>query len=226
LGFLGIFRGSAVRLTFRDCEVDFGTREAFRNRRGVHLSPKAFQLLELLAARRPEAVPKAMIHERVWPGSFVSEATVASVVAEIRSALGDTDRGAPLVRTVHGFGYAFSAEARETEGPAPEEPSPEWRVVWGDNEVALLPGENLVGRDHRCAIRLDLESVSRRHSRIALSREGASLEDLQSKNGTFLNGLRVDAARALSDGDEIRVGAARLRVRRRPLSATTKTEAI
>lgn len=215
-----------MRLTFRDCEVDFGTREAFRGERPIHLSPKAFLLLELLAARRPEAVPKAAIHERVWPGSFVSEATVASVVAEIRSSLGDTDRGEPIVRTVHGFGYAFSAAAREIEGAPAEEPSAEWHVVWGGNELALCASENLIGRDHHCAVRLDLESVSRRHSRISVSAEGARLEDLKSKNGTFLNGVRVDAARPLADGDEIRVGAARLRVRRRSPSATTKTEAL
>ncbi|MFN2632052.1 MAG: FHA domain-containing protein [Thermoanaerobaculia bacterium] len=208
-----------MRLTFGDCEVDFGTREAFRKRRLVHLSPKAFLLLELLVQRRPEAVPKLEIHEKIWPATFVSEATLASLIAEIRAALGPA-----LIRTVHGFGYAFQEDERGQVRVASSEEDTEWRIASSDQEVALREGENLFGRDPRAVVRLDFESVSRRHARVVVSPSGATLEDLKSKNGTFLNGKRIRQAELLGEGDEIRLGSAKLRVIQHQSSPPTKTQ--
>jgi TolB-like protein/cytochrome c-type biogenesis protein CcmH/NrfG len=61
---------------------------------------------------------KSEIHERLWPQTFVSEATLASVVSELRAALGDDPKTPRFVRTVHGHGYAFSGSAAEEEAPA------------------------------------------------------------------------------------------------------------
>jgi DNA-binding winged helix-turn-helix (wHTH) protein len=78
-----------VRVAFGDCTLDSETRELFRNERPAHLSPKAFRLLELLLEGRPRALSKAEIHQKIWPEAFVSEATLASLIAEIREAIGD-----------------------------------------------------------------------------------------------------------------------------------------
>jgi DNA-binding winged helix-turn-helix (wHTH) protein len=58
----------------------------------VHLSPKAYELLHLLVDTRPRALAKSEIHERLWPSTFVSEATLASLVTELREALGERGR--------------------------------------------------------------------------------------------------------------------------------------
>src|SRR5262249_53998223 len=112
-GFLGDSLGSAMRAVFADCTFDGETRELFRGGRPVHLSPKAFRLLELLLESRPRALSKAEIHEKIWPEAFVSEATLASLVAEIREAIGEDGKDARHIRTVHGFGYSFAGEAAE-----------------------------------------------------------------------------------------------------------------
>ena len=85
----------------------------FRGTGEVRLSPKAFELLTLLVEARPRALSKTELLERVWPGVFVSEDSLAKVVTEIRQALGDRKRPPRIVRTVHRYGYAFAAEVEE-----------------------------------------------------------------------------------------------------------------
>ena len=74
---------------------------------------KAFQFLELLVEYRPKAVSKEVIHKRLWPGTFVSDGTVTSLLAEVREAIGDDAHESRFVRTVHRFGYAFSGAAQD-----------------------------------------------------------------------------------------------------------------
>lgn len=96
-----------MRLCFGDCVLDFGNREVFRGETLVRLSPKAFQLLELLATNRPNAVAKDKIHESLWPGSFVVDGNLANLIRELREAVGDDARQPRVIRTVQRYGYAF-----------------------------------------------------------------------------------------------------------------------
>src|SRR3954452_3721184 len=112
-----------VVLRFADCTVDIGARRLTRRSREVHLSPKAMELLIALLERRGDAFPKDALLERVWPGVFVSDASLARVVSELRDAIGDSARQWHVLRTVHGFGYAFDAEVVE------EQPTPRARTV-------------------------------------------------------------------------------------------------
>ena len=57
--------------------------------------------------------------------------------------------------------------------------------------MQLLEGENVIGRDPDAALWIDHASVSRRHARIVIGGGKATLEDLESKNGTFLNGKSI-----------------------------------
>jgi hypothetical protein len=66
----------------------------------------------------------------------------------------------------------------------------------------------VVGRDRDCDIIIPMRQVSRRHSQISPALDGAILEDLGSKNGTYLNGSLVDKPMPLSDGDEIQISLA------------------
>ena len=205
-----------MRLRFGDCVFDADTRELFRGDRPAALSPKAFALLELLIAARPSAVTRADIHARLWPGIHVTEANLANLVVELRAALGDDARTPRIIRTVPRYGYAFQAVARPA--PRPRDEAADgigsiYRLIWGRREIALEEGENLIGRDRDAVVWIDDESVSRRHARIAVRPDGATLEDLGSKNGTYLDGKKIRGSVALSHRDKMKVGPATLVLR-------------
>ncbi|HEY1249713.1 MAG TPA: FHA domain-containing protein [Thermoanaerobaculia bacterium] len=199
-----------MRLGFEGCVFDSDTRQVSRDGRLVGLSPKAFSLLELLIRDRPKAISKEEIHRHLWPGTHVSEASLANIVMELRAELGDRARDPRIVRTVARFGYAFCADAAElAAGAAPKARAADgmYRLIWGRREIALSPGENRIGRDREAVVWIDDSSVSRRHARIVIDDRGtATLEDLGSKNGTFLKGRRIRGATALSDKDALTVG--------------------
>jgi WD40 repeat protein/DNA-binding winged helix-turn-helix (wHTH) protein len=103
---------------FGDFELDQERRQLLRSGEPVPLEPKAYELLNLLLERRPRALSRAQIRDGIWPRTFVSESTLAVVVNGIRQALEDDARQPRFIRTVHGFGYAFCGEARESgDGP-------------------------------------------------------------------------------------------------------------
>lgn len=197
-----------MRLVFGECEFDSGRRVLLRHGSARPLSPKAFQLLELLLDRRPEAVAKTELLERLWPETFVTDASLHNVVAEIRAALGDAPRAARYIRTVPRYGYAFHGDARVVAPPAevsrPADAGP--RLFMGEQEWPLAEGSNLIGRDRDCAMRIDSATLSRHHARITVMNGEVTVEDLGSKNGTHVNGRRVDQPVALEDGDELQVG--------------------
>jgi hypothetical protein len=66
--------------------------------------------------------------------------------------------------------------------------------------------ETAIGRDLGNAIRLDSGYVSKRHAVVRLGQQGYTITDLNSSNGTLVNGQRVGLA-MLKDGDRIELGA-------------------
>jgi len=213
-----------MRLSFGQFVLDRSTRQLRCRGEERHLEPKAFDLLDLLLSRRPEAVSRSEIQQHLWPDTFVSESSVTGLVAQIRQALGDNRKRPGLIRTVHGFGYAFSGDA---SADAPREPPRGGRaswVIWEEEVYPLRPGENLLGRDEDVAVRIDAPGVSRQHARIVLAAGEATLEDLGSKNGTFLGEQRLERPAALSDGDTFRLGRQLLVFRSSRRLASTLTE--
>jgi DNA-binding winged helix-turn-helix (wHTH) protein len=105
-----------MKVQFADCALDVGARRILRKDREVHFSPKAFELLVVLVERRGDAVSKAELLERVWPNVFVSDASLARVVTELRDAIGDERR--EMIRTVHG---PFTLIFRIPRGPVSTE---------------------------------------------------------------------------------------------------------
>jgi DNA-binding winged helix-turn-helix (wHTH) protein len=223
--FLGDFLGTARRVSFGPFTLDGDTRQLLRgpDEQQVHLSPKAYELLSVLVATRPRAVAKGELHERLWPSTFVSEATLASLVGELRDALGERGRDALFIRTVHGFGYAFSGTAHEI-GDREVTPIRHW-IVCGGREKALAEGEHLIGRDPDVAIALNSPTVSRHHARIVIAGDATTLEDLGSKNGTYLRGQVLASPTRLADGDRIRIGAFELTFRTVTGIGSTETQA-
>ena len=196
-----------MALAFGDFSLDLERRQLLRSGKEVHLSPKALQLLELLVAERPRALAKAEIRDRLWPRTFVSESSLTGLVTTLRSALRDSARDPRYLRTVHGLGYAFCGVVTDD---APRRRSARrglhFRLTWEGGDVSLTEGENVLGRVEDAAAWIESASVSRRHARILISEGKARLEDLGSKNGTFLNGRKIASAVALADDDEIRLG--------------------
>ena len=215
-----------MRVTFDRFTFDSTTRELLDGSARVHLSPKAFDLLHLLIAHRPAVVGKTAIFDRVWHDTFVSEANLSVVIAEIRQALGEDSKQPRFVRTVHRVGYAFSGEAREVTVGASPEAGPLCWLVRDDRAITLGPGEHVIGRDPRCAVWVDASGVSRRHARIDVDGRGASIIDLDSSNGTFVSGRRLAAAHQLSDGERIELGAATLTFRAWADAAAARTERV
>jgi hypothetical protein len=177
--------------------------------------------LELLLERRPAAVSKQEIRDRLWPDTFVSDSTLSSLAAQVRRALGRD--GAAHVRTVHGFGYAFDGEAKE-EAPRRRPVSVAAHLTWNRRSIVLLDGENVIGRDPDLAVRIDAPGVSRRHARILAEDGRFTLEDLGSKNGTYLGDQRLWSPAELADGDEFRLGQTLLVFRVLREGAPTATE--
>ena len=81
-----------MRVSFGRFTFDSDTRELLDEGHRLHVSPKAFDVLQVLLERRPKVVSKAELHDRVWAGAFVGDANVSVTVAEIRQALEQTRR--------------------------------------------------------------------------------------------------------------------------------------
>lgn len=211
-------------MRFGPFTLDERARQLLRGTQPVHLSPKAFDLLAMLMQRRPEALAKAEIHERLWHDTFVSDVNLAVLVAEIRAALGEDARHSRFVRTVHCFGYAFSGTVDDVERfrALPSGVATCW-LTWGRERAPLVRGENLVGRDPAADVRIDAVGVSRRHAMIVVADDEVTLHDLSSKNGTYIDDIRVTSPVPLTDGAEIRVGPAPACFRRHAVVASTQT---
>ena len=195
-----------MRLRFRDLLFDLGTRSLTRGTRPVPLSPKAFRLLEVLVVRRPDAVSHEELRRTLWSDAANGGTTLARLVSEVRSALGDDDDAQPIVRTVHRFGYAFAEVAAEDERATL--PVGRYAVRWGSQLVPLGDGENFVGRALDGVIAVPSSKASRRHARIVVSPGKAVIEDLGSRNGTRVNDAVIDRPVELKNGDRIGVGPA------------------
>ena len=192
-------------IRFDAFDFDVTTRRLRRGAENIHLSPKAFDLLAVLVEAVPRVVPKRELHERLWPGGLVADATLVALIKHLRQALGDRDRRPPLIRTVHRVGYALEAATAHAERAAPQV-LVRWLML-GQRRVALSAGDNLVGRDAAAQVLVDDPVVSRQHARIVVTDSGTRIEDLGSKNGTFVDGLRLsDSAVLLRDGSRVGFG--------------------
>jgi len=196
-----------VTFQFGPYSLNSDTRQLLADGAEVHLSPKAFALLLLLIENRDRAMSKAELQDRLWPSTFIGETNLATLAAEIRRALGDAARGSAYVRTVHRYGYRFVATvSMPAPGPARPAGGPRMYVRTADRQFPLSDGTTTIGRGSDASIQIDAAGVSRHHARILVADGRASIEDLGSKNGTFVGGDRLESARWLADGDEIRVG--------------------
>jgi DNA-binding winged helix-turn-helix (wHTH) protein len=191
--------------------VDVGARVVRREGIEVHLAPKAFDLLLMLVTNQPNAVPHQQLHAALWPGVHVSETSLAALVTQLRKALGDNSDDGRVIRTLHRVGYAFIGDA-VVAAPAPVTGAPVCRLLWRRESIDVRAGESVIGRDRGCAVHIDADSVSRHHARLTVTGREVSIEDLGSKNGTWVAGERIDGIMPLVDGASFRVGSENIRL--------------
>jgi DNA-binding winged helix-turn-helix (wHTH) protein len=199
-------------ISFGEFTLDRRRRQLLRKSKPIHLTPKALALLTLLVERSPNAVSKPEIHARVWPNTSVSDVNLFTLVFEVRSALNDTRRQR-FIRTVWGYGYSFNGDFSVTSGLSDPTGRPHARLLWSDREIALKGGENILGRTEEAIAWIEDGSVSRHHARIVVQDGDAVLEDLGSRNGTQIDGKRIDRPTLLHDGARIHLGSFELTFR-------------
>ena len=192
---------------------DPAQRRLLQGRTVVALSPKAFDLLELLLTAAPAVVSKPRIVERLWPNTYVGEGSLYNVVSELRRALG----GEGAVRTSPRFGYSLAIPLQRPRADA------FYRLRYAAGTFVLGPGENLLGRSDDATVVIDGAGISRIHARVVVDGQTATIEDLGSKNGTFVAGKRVGEPTPLADGDSIHLGDTMLSIEYCCRSATTRT---
>jgi DNA-binding winged helix-turn-helix (wHTH) protein len=206
-----------VRVRFGPFTLDTAQRQLLRANKPLQLSPKAFTLLDALARNGPRALSKEEIQQILWPDAFVEEGSLHNLVSEIRRVLGDRNR--KLLRTVPRFGYALELPPRRDESDLSR-----FCLVLGETILPLRIGENVLGRGVDADVPVELSGVSRYHARIIVTMDSARIEDLDSKNGTFVGTKRVVDSAPLQDGDKILLGRVLLTFRTDRRRASTITE--
>jgi DNA-binding winged helix-turn-helix (wHTH) protein len=201
------------------------SRRLFRGQGEVPLTHKARELLVVFLQNPDRLMTHEDLIEKVWPTVAITDDAVRFQISELRKALGLEAES--YLRTVPREGYRWEEPVRSgsdsgkraalTSGIA-------CRLILDTREVALEAGENVIGRDQDAVLWIDHTGVSRHHARIVVSDDGATIEDLGSKNGTYVKGKRIARTSALSDGDEIRIGPAKMIFRALFAGASTQTE--
>ena len=149
---------------------------------------------------------RAELHNHLWPTSFVQDTNLASLVAEVRRALRDDADDPKFVRTLQRFGYWFIGVLHENAVEGRPARQVRYWLIWDTRQIALSDGENVIGRAPDATAWIDALGVSRTHARITVSDQHATIEDLGSKNGTFVHDQRITKPCRLADGDQIRLG--------------------
>ena len=216
--------GSSVTYRFDHFSVDTRTRRLLSGDDEIHVSPKAFELLSVLVENRRQAMSKTDLQQKLWPDTYVAETNLAGLIVELRRALGDSAEAPRYIRTMHRFGYWFIGEILGNAArAASERRAVKYWLMWDTRQIALEDGENVIGRAPDAGIWIDAPGVSRHHARIVLEGRDAVLEDLGSKNGTYVRGRRVSAPSRLTDGDQIRLGSVVVTFRIPPPAGSTET---
>ena len=195
----------------------------------IPLTHKSRELLLLFLHNPGRLLTRGEIVEKVWPDVAVTDDALRFQVVELRKAFGT--KGKAFIQTVRREGYRWETDVKaaankpigSTAADGSVRPRARYRLMLDAHEVQLIEGDNLIGRDPDGTVWIDHPSVSRRHARILIGDGKARLEDLDSKNGTFVGGKRIQKKTPLSDGDEIRIGPETM-VFREMSPGTTRTE--
>ena len=209
-----------TRHLFGDFVLDTRSGELLRDGQRVPLRRKCFELLVYMTQESGALLSKERLLRDVWRDVIVEEATLSKTVAELRDALGDEAAKPAIIQTVRSRGYRFALPVRSEELAPPSASSAAVRLLYGTIDHPLPDGEHLIGRDEHVKIVLHTPLASRHHARVHVEGTLVIIEDVGSKNGTFVNGERIDQPRVLTLGDKIEIGGETL-ILWSPATATT-----
>jgi len=102
-----------VGVRFGDCELSVERIELRRAGKIVGMEPQVFDVLAYLLRHHERVVPKTELLDQIWGDRFVSESALSSRIKSARRAVGDTGRDQRIIKTIHGRGYRFVADAIE-----------------------------------------------------------------------------------------------------------------
>lgn len=197
-----------------------------RDGRELRLRPRAMDVLVHLAAAAGALASKQELIEAVWRCEHVSDHALTQVIAELRKAFGDSARSPAFIENIPRRGYRLVAAVTPVAAPAPgpQEAVLPFKLQSADGEHPLGQGSHVIGRSGDADIPIDRTEVSRCHARIVVHGTTATIEDLGSKNGTYLNGARLERPTVLANGDEIWIGRSVARFRFLIVGDPTMTE--
>lgn len=210
---------------FGEFDLDIAGYTLWRAGERIKLEKIPMEVLILLVGSAGALVERRKIKASLWGSDVFVEhdSAINTAIRKIRQALRDDAEKPRFVETVVGKGYRFIAPVarpippphvsgkNETEiaplsAGAQRLAFPNYCVTRGRQTFTLDIGENLLGRDPDARVYVDHPSVSRRHAQISIRLNRAILEDLKSRNGTFLEGRRIDAPTEIHHGAIIGLG--------------------
>ena len=199
---------STVR--FGEFEFDPGAGDLRRLGHRIAIQEQPTKVLEMLIARAGELVTRQELCQRLWPEAFVDfDNGLNNAISRLRAALDDSATVPRFIETQGRRGYRFIAVIERGRGTAAASRVRAW-LIGERGRVALKAGENILGRRAPDVLELASSTVSRHHARITIGDE-ALIEDMGSKNGTFVEEQPVTSPVRLADGDRVRLGSLTLR---------------
>lgn len=208
-------------IKFAEFELDLAAYVLRRPHGPLRLEKLPMEVLILLVQRAGTLVQRSEIQAMLWrPDVYVEhDSAINTAIRKIRRTLGDDAENPRFVETVVGKGYRFIARVESDGNPQAQStasharPSARWQHVFpsyavtrGKQEFILEAGETVFGREPTAGVYVDHPSVSRRHACISIGSQGAVLEDLKSRNGTFVNGRRIEGPTKIDHGVLIGLG--------------------
>jgi DNA-binding winged helix-turn-helix (wHTH) protein len=172
----------------------------------VHVRPKLMDLLVFLAQHAGQVVSKEDTLTGVWAKPFMGESVLSGLVAELRAIFNDDARRPRFIETVPKRGYRLVAPVDPEDDDTADAADIACVLLVGGRRIPLGEGTHIIGRAPDVAVRIDSTEISRHHAQIVVHEGRAMIEDLGSKNGTFVAKDRVAEPRVLRDGDQLRVG--------------------
>lgn len=222
---------------FAEFELDLAAYALRKGGERVRLEKMPMEVLIRLVRADGALVERGEIRAALWGSDVFVEhdAAINTAVRKIRQALGDDPEKPRFVETVVGKGYRFvaSVESVQSRGQgqgnaiasaraAERRTFPSYSMTRGADEFILETGVTVLGRDPSVGVYVEHPSVSRHHARITIEGDEAVLEDLKSRNGTFLDGRRIDAPTRIHRGAVIGLGAITLTFRVLSAPASTR----
>ena len=188
---------------FGSCTLDTNSRELREGERVIAADPRHVAVLLYFLENPGRVISREELIEKVWGKSNDGAERLSQAVAALREAFHDRDARIPrYIAAAPPRGYKFVANVNTT--------NVEYELIHGLRRLPLAPGENIIGRAGDSTIRIGTTGVSRHHARLVIGADRATIEDLESKNGTLVNRRRIKGVCELKQHDEVGIGDATL----------------